>query len=110
MELASCLLFVDPGLERSAVCRALDVSEGYLSRRFQSELGLSFSEQRARTRVATFVTQVNREGSNCLRAAHESGFNSYSQLHRVFGQVVGINPKAYFRPETRNARANCAML
>jgi len=106
VELASCLLFDDPSLERSALCSALDVSEGYLSRRFRAELGVSFSAQRARTRVSAFVTQVNRERRNYLDAALASGFNSYSQLHRVFCQVVGMNPKAYFYGDTRNLRAN----
>lgn len=106
IELASCLLFDDPGLDRSALCRTLDVSEGYLSRRFQAELGVSFSAQRARTRVAAFVTLVNRERRNYLEAALGSGFNSYSQLHRVFWQVVGMNPKAYFHGDERNLRAN----
>jgi AraC-like DNA-binding protein len=106
IELASCLLFDDPSLERSALCRSLDVSEGYLSRRFQAELGVSFSTQRARTRVAAFVTRVTRERRNYLEAALASGFNSYSQLHRVFWQVVGLNPKAYFHGDERNLRAN----
>lgn len=110
VELASCMLFDDPSLERSAVCRELDVSEGYLSRRFQAELGVSFSVQRARNRVAAFVTQVNRERRNYLEAALASGFESYSQLHRVFCQLVGLNPKAYFRTDARNWRANRASL
>lgn len=106
VELASCLLLEDPSLERSRVCRALDVSEGYLSRRFQSELGLSFLEQRARLRVASFVTQVNRANCTYLEAALASGFGSYSQLHRVFSAVVGLSPNRYFTLDTRNERAN----
>ncbi len=106
VELASCLLLEEPSLERSSVCRALDVSEGYLSRRFQSELGLSFLEQRARSRVVRFVTQINRGRQSYLDAALDSGFGSYSQLHRVFSAVVGLAPSAYFTLATRNDRAN----
>jgi AraC-like DNA-binding protein len=106
VELASCLLFDDPSLERSEICRALDVSEGYLSRRFQLELGISFLQQRARLRIAHFVTHVTREGRNCLEAALASGFGSYSQLHRVFVQVVQASPQKYFAPTLRNNRAN----
>jgi len=105
-ELASCLLFEDPSLERSSLCRLLDVSEGYLSRRFQSELGLSFLEQRARQRVTRFVTHVNRGGANYLEAALAAGFGSYSQLHRVFSSIVGLSPSDYFTLATRNDRAN----
>lgn len=105
VELACCLLLEQPSLERSEVCQALDVSESYLSRRFQAELGLSFLEQRARVRVAHFVSQVSREGRNCLEAALLAGFGSYSQLHRVFGQMVQVSPRAYFVAETRNQRS-----
>jgi AraC-like DNA-binding protein len=106
VELASCLLFDNPALERSEICRSLDVSEGYLSRRFQLDLGISFQRQRARLRVARFVTHVTRERRNCLEAALASGFGSYSQLHRVFTQVVQASPQRYFSPVLRNLRAN----
>ncbi|HEY5376817.1 MAG TPA: helix-turn-helix transcriptional regulator [Polyangiaceae bacterium] len=106
VELASCLLLENPGLERAQVCRALDVSEGYLSRRFQLELGISFSEQRARSRICRFVSQVARNGTSYLEAALESGFGSYSQLHRSFTQIVCTSPRAYFSPTLRNLRAN----
>jgi AraC-like DNA-binding protein len=110
VELAACLLFEVPSLERSAVCRALDVSEGYLSRRFSQELGISFSEQRARLRIARFVTHVNRDRQNYLAAALSSGFGSYSQLHRVFSRIVRVSPKNYFSAGLRNVRANCTQL
>lgn len=106
VELGSCLLFDEPGLERSQLCRAMDVSEGYLSRCFQRELGISFSEQRARVRIARFVTSVTREGWNYLDAALASGFGSYSQLHRVFTRIVRENPRNYFSVAARNLRAN----
>ena len=105
VELACCLLLEQPGLERPAVARALDVSESYLSRRFQAELGVSFLEQRSRLRVAHFVSQVSRERQNCLQAALLAGFGSYSQLHRVFAQVVQVSPRAYFLGEYRNRRS-----
>jgi AraC-like DNA-binding protein/quercetin dioxygenase-like cupin family protein len=105
VELACCLLLEQPGLERPAVCRALDVSESYLSRRFQAELGVSFLEQRSRLRVVHFVSHVARERQNCLRAALLAGFGSYSQLHRVFAQVVQVSPRAYFLGECRNLRS-----
>jgi AraC-like DNA-binding protein len=106
VELGSCLLFDEPALERSALCRALDVSEGYLSRRFQSELGISFAEQRARLRIARFVTHVTRDRWNYLDAALAAGFGSYSQLHRVFTRVVQESPRGYFSVAARNLRAN----
>lgn len=105
VELACCLLLEQPALERSEVARILGVSESYLSRRFQAELGISFLEQRARLRVGHFVSHVAREQRSCLEAALLSGFGSYSQLHRVFAQLVKVSPKAYFTGDYRNQRS-----
>jgi AraC-like DNA-binding protein len=105
VELASCLLLDEPWLDRPAVCRALGVSEGYLSRRFQRELGVSFLEQRARVRIVRFVTHVTRDRQSLLDAALLAGFGSYSQLHRVFTAAVGLSPRRYFLREMRNQRA-----
>lgn len=106
VELACCALLEDPSLERSTVCRALDVSESYLSRRFRAELGVSFAEQRARLRLARFSTHVTREHQNYLASAMLAGFGSYSQLHRVFTELLSISPRDYFSRGGRNLRAN----
>jgi len=106
VELGASLLFDEPGLERSAICRALDVSEGHFSRCFQRELGIAFAEQRARIRIARFVTHVARDGWSYLDAGLACGFGSYSQLHRVFTRVVQASPRGYFSAAARNLRAN----
>jgi AraC-like DNA-binding protein len=104
VELACCLLLEEPSLDRPAVCRALDVSPGYLSRRFQAELGLSFLEQRARLRVIRFIGHVVRDHKSLLEAALLAGFGSYSQLYRVFVRVIGMGPSQYLSAEMRNRR------
>lgn len=103
-ELASCLLLEDPGLDRSAICRVLDVSEGYLSRCFQQQLHTTFATQRARIRIARFAAHVEREQQNFLQAALSAGFGSYSQLHRTFCGVVGMRPSDYFQGGGRMTR------
>ena len=105
-ELACCLVLEDPSLDRSEICRTLDISESYLSRRFGQELGVAFVEQRARSRLARFCTHVSREKRNYLESALEAGFGSYSQLHRVFVQLVGLNPREYLLHGGRNRRAD----
>jgi len=110
VELGSSLLFDDPSLERSAVCRALDVSEGHFSRAFQRDLGIAFAEQRARMRIARFVTHVSRDRWSYLDAALGAGFGSYSQLYRVFTRVVQAKPASYFSVAARNLRANSTTL
>lgn len=104
VELACCLLLEQPSLARSDVCRELGVSEGYLSRRFNAELGISFLEQRARLRLVRFLTHVTRERQNFLQASLHAGFGSYSQLHRVFTQLIGMSPRAYLQRGGRNGR------
>lgn len=104
VELACCLLLERPSLARSEVCRELGVSEGYLSRRFRAELGISFLEQRARLRLVRFLTHVTRERQNFLEASLSAGFGSYSQLHRVFSQLIGMSPRAYLQRGGRNGR------
>lgn len=105
VELACNLMSVDPTLDRTALCRRLDVSGAYLSRQFQRELGTSLQEQRARIRVALFVTRVMRDRHHLLQAALGAGFGSYSQLHRVFVGLAGMTPRQYFSGGGRNLRA-----
>jgi AraC-like DNA-binding protein/quercetin dioxygenase-like cupin family protein len=104
-ELATCLLLEDPTLDRHRLCRLLDVSDGYLSRCFQRELGTRLVDQRARIRVSHFVTGVVREKQNLLAAALSAGFGSYSQLHRTFSSLVGMSPTDYLRRGGRQTRA-----
>lgn len=104
VELACCLLLEQPSLARPDVCRELGVSEGYLSRRFSAELGISFLEQRARLRLVRFLTHVTRDRQNFLESSLSAGFGSYSQLHRVFTQLIGMSPRAYLQRGGRNGR------
>jgi AraC-like DNA-binding protein len=105
VELACCLLLGHGAQDRPAICRALGVSDAYLSRRFQAELGISFLEQRARLRVVRFLTYVTRERRTCLDAGLRAGFGSYSQLHRVFSDLVQQSPRSYLLGGGRNQRA-----
>lgn len=104
-ELATCLLLEDPALDRHRLCRLLDVSDSYLSRCFQNELSTRFVDQRARIRIAHFITHVVRERQNFLDAALSAGFGSYSQLHRTFSELVGMSPTDYLRRGGRQVRA-----
>jgi AraC-like DNA-binding protein len=104
VELACNVMLADPAADRPALCRALDVSGAYLSRRFHSELGTTLQEQRMRIRLALFVTRVMRDGRSFIEAALDAGFGSYSQLHRVFVRLAGVSPRTYFGGG-RNVRA-----
>ena len=94
-ELACCLLLASPALDRTAVAGELGVSEGFLSRSFHRELGVTLVEHRVRTRVSHLLTLIRRGEPNLLRAALVAGFGSYSQFHRVFTRVAGQRPSEY---------------
>lgn len=95
-DLASCLLLASPLIDRRALAAELGVSEGFLSRSFGRDLGVSFVEHRARSRIAHFLALVQGGNPNLLDAALAAGFGSYSQFHRVFTRVSGVRPRDYF--------------
>jgi AraC-like DNA-binding protein len=95
-ELASCLLLASPLLDRRALAADLGVSEGFLSRSFGRDLGVSFVQHRARARLAHFLALVQGGNRNLLDGALAAGFGSYSQFHRVFTRVSGMRPRDYF--------------
>ena len=104
-ELAAALLIGDPALDRTALCRQLDVSTSYLSRRFRDELNVTIQEFRTRIRIAHFVNAVCFGKERWLDAALNAGFGSYSQMHRAFHGVVGTAPSKYLTGGGRNERA-----
>lgn len=94
-QLASRLLLASPTMDRGAVAAEMGVSEGFLSRAVHKDLGVTFVEHRARTRVAHFLALVQTKGSNLLDAALAAGFGSYSQFHRTFSRMSGSRPSQY---------------
>ena len=94
-EIASCLLLSSPSIDRPAAAAALGVSEGFLSRAVQRDLGVTFVEHRARTRVAHFLALMQAGQLNLLAAALGAGFGSYSQFYRTFSRVSGSRPRDY---------------
>ena len=92
-------------MNRTELCRALDVSGGYLSRQFHAALGAPLQEQRVRLRVARFAALAVRGRRNWLDAALGAGFGSYSQLHRAFTRVVGVGPREYLC----DSRSECSV-
>ncbi len=103
-QLASCLLLASPLLDREAVAAELGVSTGFLSRTFHRDLGVTFVEHRARTRVAHFLALVHDARRNLLSAALDAGFGSYSQFHRIFTRVSGSRPSDYLAGGRRRAQ------
>jgi AraC-like DNA-binding protein len=90
------LLQADPGAGNlTHLARLVGLSPSHLSRLFTTQMGLSISRFRNQQRVHRFIRLYSHgRGTTALAAAHEAGFGSYTQFHRVFRQETGRNPSA----------------
>lgn len=95
-----------PEIGGLALARHLGVDPSALSRRFRADLGVSFVTLRARQRTMSFIERVDA-GSPLTQAAHEAGFGSYAQCHRVFSKALGCTPKRYFAGERSHIDDRC---
>jgi AraC-like DNA-binding protein len=90
------LLQADPGAgDLTDLARIAGLSPSHLSRLFTIQMGLSISRFRNQQRLDRFMRLYRHgRGTTALAAAHEAGFGSYAQFHRVFRQETGRNPSA----------------
>jgi AraC-like DNA-binding protein len=90
------LLQSDPGAGSLAdLARIVGLSPSHLSRLFTTQMGLSLTRFRNQQRLDRFMRLYGRgRGTTALAAAHEAGFGSYAQFHRVFRQETGRNPSS----------------
>ena len=77
------------------LARMVGLSPSHLSRLFSTQMGLSISRFRNQQRLDRFLRLYGHgRATTALAAAHEAGFGSYAQFHRVFRQETGHNPSA----------------
>ena len=90
------LLQADPAAgDLTDLARTVGLSPSHLSRLFTTQMGVSISRFRNQQRLDRFIRLYRHgRGTTALAAAHEAGFGSYAQLHRVFRQETGRNPSA----------------
>ncbi len=90
------LLRADPGAgDLTHLARMVGLSASHLSRLFTTQTGLSIGRFRNQQRLDRFIRLYGRgRGTTALAAAHEAGFGSYAQFHRVFRRETGRNPCA----------------
>ena len=90
------LLHADPGAgDLTALARRVGLSPSHLSRLFVTQMGLSISRFRNQQRLDRFTRLYGHgHSTTALAAAHQAGFGSYAQFHRVFRQETGRNPSA----------------
>jgi AraC-like DNA-binding protein len=90
------LLQADPGAgDLADLARTVGLSPSHLSRLFTTQMGLSISRFRNQQRLDRFMHLYGHgRGTTALAAAHEAGFGSYAQFHRVFRHETGRTPSA----------------
>jgi CheY-like chemotaxis protein len=82
-------------ITREDVAAYVGVSEGYLSRTFQDELGLAPITYLNRYRVNQ-AKRLLREGAQTItEIAHAIGFPDSNYFSRVFRREVGVSPKQF---------------
>jgi AraC-like DNA-binding protein len=90
------LLQADPSAgDLTHLALTVGLSPSHLSRLFTTQMGLSISRFRNQQRLDRFMRLYRHgRGTTALAAAHEAGFGSYAQFHRVFRQETGRKPSA----------------
>jgi AraC-like DNA-binding protein len=87
-------------LEKAALpelAQRVGLSPSRLSRLFQQQTGMSLTAFRNQVRVRRVTQMVDAQPvTTLLEIALQAGFGSYAQFHRVFKQVMGASPRAYF--------------
>jgi AraC-like DNA-binding protein len=96
------LLQADPDAgDLTALARRVGLSPSHLSRLFVAHMGLSMTRFRNQQRLDRFMRVYGQgRSTTALAAAHQAGFGSYAQFHRVFRQETGRSPTASRTPAT----------
>jgi LacI family transcriptional regulator len=85
------------------VAQAVGVSRRQLSRRFQSALGRSITDEWRRKRLATLKGLLRSTDLKVADLAPKVGFRSTTYLHRTFRAAFGVTPAQYRRSIISNA-------
>jgi YesN/AraC family two-component response regulator len=80
---------------REDIARYVGVSEGYLSRSFVLETGLSLIHYLTRYRIQQAKQALASSHKSVTEIAMETGFSDSNYFSRVFRQEVGVSPLAY---------------
>jgi YesN/AraC family two-component response regulator len=82
-------------IAREEIAHYVSVSEGYLSRSFNQETGLSLIHYLTRYRIQQAKQLLSTGDKTVAEIALEVGFSDSNYFSRVFRQEVGVSPLAY---------------
>lgn len=98
LALTETRLGVPPGFDE--IARAVGLSERTLSRRFSSELGMTWRQALRRLRILRAMDLLVAPDANVARIAFDSGYRSLSAFNAAFRDITGQSPAGF--------RARCA--
>ena len=82
-------------LSRQQMAKAVGVSEDYLGRIFQQELGLRPMEYLNRYRIKEARVLLSQTGASVTDIAVQVGFDDPAYFSRAFRKQVGSSPRAF---------------
>jgi signal transduction histidine kinase/AraC-like DNA-binding protein/ABC-type sugar transport system substrate-binding protein len=82
-------------LSRQQIAKAVGVSEDYLGRIFQQELGISPMEYLNRYRIKEAKALLNHTCASITDIAAQVGFDDPAYFSRAFRKLVNFSPRAY---------------
>ncbi|GEM_PF-3934449 len=82
-------------LALSDIARAVDLSEGYISKLFRQEEGISIGHYLIRERIVYACEQLLSTRKNVSEIAYAAGFESISHFNRTFKAHTQSSPKRY---------------
>jgi signal transduction histidine kinase/AraC-like DNA-binding protein len=88
-------------LSRQQIAKTVGVSEDYLGRIFQQELGLSPMEYLNRYRIKEAKALLSHTCASVTGIAAQVGFDDPAYFSRAFRKQVGFSPRAYRKQSSR---------
>ena len=82
-------------LSLAQVAQAVNMSAFYFCKTFKKATGMTFTDYLARVRVEKVKNLLLNPHKRVSEAAYEAGFQSLSQINRVFRKIAGESPSRY---------------
>jgi AraC-like DNA-binding protein len=90
-----------PEIGLQTLANRMQTAGSEISRYFHRDVGMTFVHFRTRLRLVRLIRLMDGGDMSVGAAAHEAGFGSYSQCHRIFQAELGCSPQRFFHAGLR---------